>query len=462
MPEHEKITAYLNAVIPEKIPTKRKRDIEEEYRCHIADRIEKYREIGYDEETSIEKALTDMGDAQPVRESIERLYRDRTVFAVALSLALLAATYAANTYGCIYASLDTADDPGTPHVFFSALVTFGLLLTILRAYQKRQRKTLLATGILMALYIPTTLLSSAIFQPLLYATVLMCYFFIEIIFGIPFGVDGTIYVDLAPVFFGSIGLMIAFCALSFWLYKKAARTVKLSVPPKRRRRPKLKTLAVLLALYTVFLTGVFYIASGYYGITEHWVTAYIRLDRAENSKALKLYRRIDSAATGDYVNSHFENNGYIPIETTADSIIYCRGERAEDSLCTEIEVSDTGKLPITFKNFLPVYESTLGNIFWTDDPQKCYACYTALKTGVTLDGALEQLSGNSRISDWQTVYNDEYTLDTVTFEARDIGDSPDTEPHVYVTLVFHNEALTQKNLYGSGCDEVYDYGELSD
>ncbi|MBQ8782622.1 MAG: hypothetical protein IJZ57_02485 [Clostridia bacterium] len=65
-----KIESYIDSVIPKNIPKSKQQKLKEEIESHIYDRIDFYTEIGYDTDSSINKALADMGEDEEVKSSI--------------------------------------------------------------------------------------------------------------------------------------------------------------------------------------------------------------------------------------------------------------------------------------------------------------------------------------------------------------------------------------------------------
>ena len=87
----EKMTLqdYINRVVMPISDEAAKNETALEIRAHLEERIEFYKEIGYDDETAEKKAIEDMGDPEPVGASLSRLHpKGRVITAVLAVLPL--------------------------------------------------------------------------------------------------------------------------------------------------------------------------------------------------------------------------------------------------------------------------------------------------------------------------------------------------------------------------------------
>ena len=88
----EKMTLqdYINRVVMPISDEAAKNETALEIRAHLEERIEFYKEIGYDDETAEKKAIEDMGDPEPVGASLSRLHpKGRVITAVLAVLPLV-------------------------------------------------------------------------------------------------------------------------------------------------------------------------------------------------------------------------------------------------------------------------------------------------------------------------------------------------------------------------------------
>ena len=79
MQQRKIVEDYLNTVIPKKLSEDKKSEIRAEIECHIYDRADFYMEIGYDEATAFEKAVEQMGEAEPVRAELTAIHQDSSL-----------------------------------------------------------------------------------------------------------------------------------------------------------------------------------------------------------------------------------------------------------------------------------------------------------------------------------------------------------------------------------------------
>lgn len=140
------IEEYINSLIPDKIPKKRKSLIYDELYCHINDKADFYIDIGYGADEAISKAMKDMGDKQEMKDEIkgsfDKLYRERTFWGIGAFLLVWVLNVLSVFLGLWVWSFDYNDDPTVPKVFASfAMVTAVFALMKLAAY-KGYKKTL--------------------------------------------------------------------------------------------------------------------------------------------------------------------------------------------------------------------------------------------------------------------------------------------------------------------------------
>ncbi len=146
-----RITDYVNSIIPDNIPKKKKQQLYDELLSHAYDRKDYYTEIGFDENTSTEKALADMGEGETVKNSIrvnfEELYVERTWWAFAAAAVVLAMNILCFFTGMWVMSADFNDEPTAFTAFVSFMMIFVMLFEIAFARVKKYRKTLVGIGI---------------------------------------------------------------------------------------------------------------------------------------------------------------------------------------------------------------------------------------------------------------------------------------------------------------------------
>ncbi len=147
----DRISQFVDSFIPKNLPKERKAGLKEELSCHILDKADFYKEIGYTPEQSIDKAIEEFGEGEEMRKHIfnefEELYAERDLFGVFAFIIIAFMNY-------LCWPLDTwvtsADFNRAPDVFGTA-VSFGMIFVVLAmivfARIKKYRKMLLAIGI---------------------------------------------------------------------------------------------------------------------------------------------------------------------------------------------------------------------------------------------------------------------------------------------------------------------------
>ena len=75
----EQMEKYVQSVLPDGMPQRKREPLHDELFCHLLDRYEFYREIGFDDEESTQKAIHDMGEDEDNRwkRVLQNLYGNR-------------------------------------------------------------------------------------------------------------------------------------------------------------------------------------------------------------------------------------------------------------------------------------------------------------------------------------------------------------------------------------------------
>ena len=164
MPEEsamdEKISAFLTDVIPNEIPKRRRRKLVDELSCHIEDKADAFREIGYSDEDSVSKALEAFAETDEIKNAIcekfDELYHEKTLWAVIAGAAVAVMNLLSFPLDIWINSADHNDDPST----YSAAVSFTFVLAVISlivfAKAKKYNKMLLgiACGVALTAILP--------------------------------------------------------------------------------------------------------------------------------------------------------------------------------------------------------------------------------------------------------------------------------------------------------------------
>lgn len=147
----KRVENYINSILPSNISKKKKQLISEEIESHIFERIDFYIEIGYDENSSIQKALADMGEDEEIKESIKNdfaeLHSERTWWAVVTALLMFVLNMIAFFTDTWITSADSIGSPDINHVIISFALVFSVIISIIFLYKKGYRKCLVGLGV---------------------------------------------------------------------------------------------------------------------------------------------------------------------------------------------------------------------------------------------------------------------------------------------------------------------------
>lgn len=144
----EEINAYIQSVLPAKLPASKRQSLHDELFSHISDRYEFYREIGFDDEQSTKKAIHDMGEDEKtteyIRNEFDELYFEKTWWAVLAFFGVLVLNAAAGLLGISVVSPTTTATPSAWKVGVSFLFLLCNIIVIRTIYRFGCRKSLLA------------------------------------------------------------------------------------------------------------------------------------------------------------------------------------------------------------------------------------------------------------------------------------------------------------------------------
>lgn len=150
-----RITEFVDKFVPKNLPKKRAEALKSELTCHILDKVDYYKEIGYDESVSIDKAFEDFGtdekDISHVYNEFEEMYSEKSLYGVLsfFGIALVNLLCAPLGFWIMTADINPrADKFGILGSFF---IMFGVLSLVFFARVKKYRKTLISIGVVNTL-----------------------------------------------------------------------------------------------------------------------------------------------------------------------------------------------------------------------------------------------------------------------------------------------------------------------
>lgn len=156
----DRITQFLHTVIPQDIPKKKKAQVEAELACHIEDKAEHFKDLGFSDEDSLKKSFEAFAETDEIKNTIcekfDELYHEKTLWAVLAGAAVAVMNLLSFPLDIWIDSADHNDDPST----YSAAVSFTFVLAVISlivfAKAKKYNKMLLgiACGVALTAILP--------------------------------------------------------------------------------------------------------------------------------------------------------------------------------------------------------------------------------------------------------------------------------------------------------------------
>lgn len=246
-----RIDDYIKLITPKNISKKKKQLIRDEMLCHIYDRVDFYKDAGYELEDSITKALEDMGNDDAVklsiRNSFAELHSERIWWAILSFFVSPIINIIALFCGIWITSFDSK---GKPEPYETA-ISFVMLLTVFSlaffCYKNGLRKCLAAIGV-SNLIISTSALLCFYPQPAVYSLAVNIGYLLDEY--TPVVVRGFDFEALS--FYLSIFLLFAFSVCCFVL---SGRIKNSKDPTKEIKRTAV--LFISLCLVSAFSTAAY-------------------------------------------------------------------------------------------------------------------------------------------------------------------------------------------------------------
>lgn len=146
-----RITEFADTFIPKNIPKSKKAALREELICHLLDKADHYKDIGYEESVSIDKAIEEFGADEEmknyIREEFEELYQERTIWGILAGVFIWGLNILCWPLDLWVGSADYNRDPDPLGAFMSFLMIFAVVGLIVFARIKKYRKMLFFIGL---------------------------------------------------------------------------------------------------------------------------------------------------------------------------------------------------------------------------------------------------------------------------------------------------------------------------
>ncbi len=148
---NDAVNNFLCTLIPSNLPKKKKELLYSELECHLYDKADFYKQIGYSEDESIKRAIDDMGTDEEINDGIvrefEELYHERTWWSIIPAcIIFLMNSVCLFTWNWV-TSVDFNGEPTPIKAFISFFMIFASIGITVFARIKKYRKCLIGAGI---------------------------------------------------------------------------------------------------------------------------------------------------------------------------------------------------------------------------------------------------------------------------------------------------------------------------
>ncbi len=147
---NEEMISFLDTVIPTDIPKKKRQSLFDEMSCHLEEKAEHFKSIGFSDEESTKKACDAFAQTQDAKQNIsnnfDEMYHERTWWAFAAAVGVVVLEILCFLTGSWIYSVDKKADPDIPEAAISFGLVFVFLAFIAFARIKNLRKTLLGVA----------------------------------------------------------------------------------------------------------------------------------------------------------------------------------------------------------------------------------------------------------------------------------------------------------------------------
>lgn len=482
MSPHELIKSYLDKATPKNVSLKKQSNIRMELMCHICDKADFYKEIGYSEEESYEKALAEMGESEEVCQQFEDIYREKGIYSVLTFLAIHFIDIIAVILGFGGSFISILEgDKGMIYSFESLILSScfvcGMIILIMYSYKEKKKKMLLTIAISNLFLSITPFFFNSIYFPLA-----------EAILHIPFN-NSNFSSDL--LFFSADFISIPLCIISFVLFA-VVKTNKDNLQETSRRKKSYKILsAVTVCLVASFIAVVAYmVENNTYEYYNYSVFGYYFSENKDKKEYTELYNRINQNMSFDEADKILRDAGYIPhtefgtvikdkeeleyeleylqnniIENPDVDVVYIKPTKFGDLYAFHTSIiipKEDGKaIPWKKLNGEIYLRNKLLSYLTIFNDEKVYGARTdfeSLRFGYSKQKVLELISKNCNIESLKTEYNNDSVKETYCISCHeDNSDLFDYDhSYFYATIVFNNDSLVSGKYTYNRYYEEYD------
>ena len=312
-----RITDFVDSFIPKNISKKKAEILKDELTCHIMDKIDYYKELGYDEKVSVDKAIEDFGtnegDTRLIYKEFEELYSERNIFAILAFVIVGAINLVCGGVGLWVVSADWHADPEPITGFISFCAIFVVLLMICYARIKKYRKSLFSIGVANILIAVSMI---AAFYPQIAAFTIGYNILYLIDMFTPFSV-GQILDTYGEDGFSMALYNVFLLAPAIYCFISSLRIKKGKA--KDIEKPKKKLIIFSSIFFSVAIISCLIFPSSQRYLEEYsiWFECY------DNCISVESETAYDSIAIGDSyadVSNYLKSEGYVTIEEYKSSL----------------------------------------------------------------------------------------------------------------------------------------------
>lgn len=312
-----RITDFVDSFIPKNMPKKKALLLKAELTCHIIDKADYYKEIGYDDTESVNKAIEDFGtdetDKKFIFNEFEELYSEKSIFSIAAFVIIALMNYLCLPLDLWVTSADFNRDPDPAGAFMSFFMIFVVLSMIIFARIKKYRKTLISIGLINTL-IAAVLLASFYPQMASYTVGYNLIYLIDVLTPISMGRVIVMALDglfVMVIWFAVLLLPALYCFVEAVRIKKGL--AKVIANPKR-----------IFTVFSAVFLAVTVVSCLLQPVSKKYVDDYpVWFDNYYNYISDVSQQRFDEIVIG---------NGYADISNCLKSEGYVTTEEYENTL----------------------------------------------------------------------------------------------------------------------------------
>lgn len=307
-----RVKTFVDSFVPENLPKKKRLELKDELECHILDKADFYKDIGYSLEESIEKAIEDFGTKDEMRTHIynefEELYYERSWVGIIAFAIVSLINFLCFPLDLWVISADYNRDPDPISIFISFCMIFLVLIMVAFARIKKFRKTLVSIG-MANLLIAASLLFTLYPQMASYGVGTNLIYLIDRFTPISLGdmltggTDGILYMAMYYVF---LVIPSVYCFVEAFRIKRGES--------KNITKPWVKT-----DIFTVIFYAVAIASSLLYPTAEKYIDDYPVWFNEYNSficeETEDIFEEIKVGNSCEYASEILASRGYVTIDS---------------------------------------------------------------------------------------------------------------------------------------------------